>query len=79
MHDKNVILWPAKYVSPQKRACLVGTQNQPGVVEYGRMMLENRHRNMCWWTVCRDGLKKEMAGLRAEADKVPGKCPALPV
>jgi len=31
---------------------------------------------MCWRTVCRDELKKEMAGLRAEADKVPGKCPA---
>jgi len=40
---------------------------------------EDRHSNVCWWTVCRNELKKEMAGLRAEADKVPGKCPALPV
>ncbi len=37
------------------------------------------HINVCWWTVCRDQQKKEMAGLRVEADKVPGKCPALPV
>ncbi len=33
IHDKNVILWRATYVSSQKFACLVNTQNQPGVVE----------------------------------------------
>ncbi len=76
LHDSNAILWRAAYVA-NRDACPVDTQNQPGGCRAKKNASQKRDK--CWWTVCRDQLKKEMAGLRAEADKVSGKCPALPV
>lgn len=79
IHDKNVILWPAKYVLHSSVYAHWARKISQVLQNVEECCLEDRHRNMCCWTVCRDQLQKELAGLRAEADKIPGKCPALPV